>query len=737
MRTFTLLALVLSSLCALAQPHPYVPCEPDPLTGNTASVFDWRAPYYTMYLQSQSDAISVPSPFTGLAAAPTQLNTIDLAAFPPDFEPEDGWEVILVNFGTPSQKVSLPSLVLYNRLNGIMRILHYAKSDLDSYDSALLELKQLLSQDVFSKNSAIFEHMNTPMNALDNFSKQVEAAFPNFYQNVNLGNTDHIWLLGEILTAYDPCTCSHGTRIAFQPSFKNITEINLNIDGQSTTVPVFNAQTGPTGGVRAALAGAGGAVENFTKGAKTHKDLGTFTDILENLYPSLPFVPDNMPGLINSALNLVPGVGTAINMLDLFVPSSKAPSIASYDSQYTFEASGSLEKETFGIITSFRTPGAQELLNIPPDTEPVETIYDNPLGLFNLLNTPRVSRHYNYSGSLLNINLKLADDYDPQYVFNQAAGFSVEPSDVRFQLVFDDCSPLPPNVSGLSPTGVVGRYATPLMPIACLKDYTVNFSTLIPPSQIGLCSHPRLKVVANLKNQQTASESVYVASYVLEIEESIDPLPPNPYLDIPDIKKTNYEDFDPKKDLESWDQVIIKDVPTTILIDPQNPNVQTLLDVTTYDPKDVPVVGVFPGDRNETYDIIFQGVPPCPYTEPATAEEIADFCMNAYNPSAGLVDDEEPLSLQSAPAALPQPAEQPRIKLYPQPAGDWAQLELPDGQDRGRLLVMDAYGQTVLTQDIRSPHIQLNIATLPAGLYILSIDLLDGQPPYTERLAKQ
>lgn len=729
MRIFTCFALAILSQCfliPLCGQLPYTACEPYPLAGSTTTVFDWRAPTYTFYMQGQTGATQVTSPFW-LETFPLQENVSHLSGVPQDFEPDDGWELVVVNFGTESKKAETPTLVLYNRLNGVMRVFQYAKGDLDTYQSATLNLSQYIDDGNFENYSSVFEHMSIPMSALDNFAKGISIDAPNRYYNFVLGSENRTWLFSEFVTAYDPCSCSHITGMRVQPSFTQITTIDLSITGQGTTVPVYTPSE-PRNGFSAALSGASDAVSAFAQGGKTYKELGAFQDFLADIGMNAP------------NLNTI---GTAIKTLDLLINNDKAPSIASYDSEFVFEATGNLSKVDMADASLFKTPGGLDLPNIPPGIDAGQTVYDAPLGVFNLMKSPRVQVNILETEPLRTMSFKLDDDYDPQYVFNQAAGFKMEASDVRFQLVFDDCIFDDPSIigsppSGLSPTGIEGRFATPLMPIECLKDYTVTFLQVFSPSFTSWCSGPpRLKVVTTLTNEDTPSSTSYAASYSMSgVDITLDPLPPNPYLDIPDITTISYEDFDPRKDLESWDKVIIQNVPITVIIDPQNPNIQTLIP-DTYDPNDVPFVGVFPGDLNETYDVIFEGLPPCAYTQPASAEDIAEFCMNDYNPSAGLVDDEEPLSLQSAPAAPPQPAEQPRIKLYPQPASDWAQLELPDGQDRGRLLVMDAYGQTVLAQDIRSPHIQLNIAALPAGLYILSIDLLDGQPPYTERLAKQ
>jgi hypothetical protein len=522
MRIFTCFALAMLSQCVLSPlcgQLPYTACEPYPLSGTTVAMFDWRSPSYTFHMEGQTGAAQVTSPFW-LSLAPAQENVSHLSGAPQDFEPSDGWELVLVNFGTPTKKVETPTLVLYNRLNGIMRVFQYAKGDITTYQSAALGLSQYIDLNAFRSNSSVLEHMNTPMNALDNFAKGVSIDFPNKYYNFVAGSSNRTWLFGEFVTAYDPCSCSHATGIRVQPRFAGITAIDLNIAGQGSTVPVYTPSR-PRHQASVAISGAGDVVSTVAQGGKTYKDIGEFQNFLEDLDI----------GISGSGLDII---GTAIKMLDLLIKNGRAPSIASYDSEFVFEATGTLTKEDMADVSLFKTPGGLSLANIPPGIETGQTIYDAPLGLFNLLNTPKVQTYYEItSADVLIEQYKLDDSYDPQYVFNQAAGFSIDPRDVRFQLVFDDCSIDNPALTGLSPTGIPGRYATPLMPIACLKDYTINF-LYSGSSVVSTCnSLPRLKVVANVKHDDLASATVYAASYnVGAIEVVPDPLPPNPYLNI-------------------------------------------------------------------------------------------------------------------------------------------------------------------------------------------------------------
>lgn len=338
MRTFTCFALAMLSQCFLIPLFgqlPYTACEPYPLVGSTATVFDWRAPSYTFYMQGQAGATQVVSPFW-FSTSPLQENVSHLSEAPQDFEPDDGWELVLVNFGTASEKAETPTMVLYNRLNGIMRVFQYAKGDKDTYQSATLNLSQYIDFGNFNAYSSAFEHMSTPMSALDNFAKGISIDSPNKYFNPVLGSSNRNWLFSEFVTAYDPCSCSHVTGMRVQPSFTQITTIDLSITGQGTTVPVYTPSE-PRNGYSAVMSGASDAVSTFAQGGKVYKDIGEFQNFLDAI--GLSF--------IGAGTGLSP-VSAAITILDLLINNDKAPSIVSYDSEFVFEATGGAYQRRYG-----------------------------------------------------------------------------------------------------------------------------------------------------------------------------------------------------------------------------------------------------------------------------------------------------------------------------------------------------------------------------------------------------
>jgi hypothetical protein len=347
MQNYTRFALVILCQCILIPLFgqlSFTTCESDPLAGNTVSVFDWRSEYYTFYMQGLNNSVQVASPFW--IGSPFQENVSHLSsAGAQDFDPEDGWELVFVDFGSESRKVETPILVLYNRLNAVMRAFLYAKGDLDAYDNALIRLYHAEDNVGFGTSTSILEHMNTPMNALDNFSKGLDMAFPNKYYNGISGTENRTWLFGEFVTAYDPCSCSHPTGLVLQPKFTEITAVELDITGQGTTVPVYSTSE-PRSGISAAISGYANTAGVFAKGGKIYKESGQFNEFLEKWL-----------GLSTSSLGTLQAIRTGISVLDLFVNSGKSPTIVSYDSDFSFVAEGSNTDHDLAFPTLFKTPG--------------------------------------------------------------------------------------------------------------------------------------------------------------------------------------------------------------------------------------------------------------------------------------------------------------------------------------------------------------------------------------------
>jgi hypothetical protein len=385
MKIITIFAFALYTSLVFSQ-NNYFACHQDSMTGNTIYEFDWRVQKYEFYMSGRTGADYITSPFW--PSLDPQENVDFLTDFPQDFEPSDGWELVLKHFGTSdSSRVPTPTLVLYNRYNGVMRVFQYAKNDIQTYQSAVLEVQPYINGTSFSKESSLFGHMNTPMAALDGFEKGIIIDFPNKYYNYTQGSAERTWLMGDFVTAYDPCVCSHTSGVRLQPRFVQLTTIDLELAGTGTasTQQVYEQNTGTSNSKFAsAIRSAGNVVSALAQGGKSFKELGYFNDFVDSL--SLP--SSLVPSFVDGFLDEIPLVGTAVKFLDLIVGDDKK--ISSFHSKFHFDVTGTgnLQKEDVANPTRFKTPGA--ISPAIPDIEGVKVIYDNPLGIMNLLKTPEV-----------------------------------------------------------------------------------------------------------------------------------------------------------------------------------------------------------------------------------------------------------------------------------------------------------------------------------------------------------
>jgi hypothetical protein len=62
------------------------------------------------------------------------------------------------------------------------------------------------------------------------------------------------------------------------------------------------------------------------------------------------------------------------------------------------------------------------------------------------------------------------------------------------------------------------------------------------------------------------------------------------------------------------------------------------------------------------------------------------------------------------------------IRIYPNPANQKIQIELKDGSDQGILSITDIHGQEILTQKFTGFNREVQISSLPGGVYLVKIN---------------
>lgn len=719
-------------------------CEQNTLPGSTVNVWDWRDASYEFYFQGYPGPLTKSSPF--YAGFPVQENVTHLVGPPRDFDPADGWELVWKDFGSAQNGVNFPALVLYNRYNALLRVLLYVRSDgTNAYQGALINLHQLTNEDQFIKNSSLLEHLNSPMSALDNFEKGLNGESINKFYNVPPPSHDGTWLVADYVTAYDPCTCDHGTMMRVQPTLTSVSAISLDIFGQSSTIPIYSSGGGVTANpFTAALGGAASAVNtigsHYEKGQKTFKNLSGFSDFTrDEIFPLLTSPFNSVPASLPSWLQAIPYVGTAISVLDMLIGggSDTPKTISSYSGTYQFEATGTLTTNSPHVPVLIKTPGAKTMTN----WEAYEPVYDNALGIFNLLYTPVVhqaveyreedsgipeyplDRTYYYSYKFDKTNLK--------YVFNADAGLSLDPDNILVALVFSDCGygmPISSMPQGLRATGLDRVYTTPYMPIECLHDYSLFMQQTINGGYFfnDDCNEVKLKVLATLNRADgLGSDIAYIATYrtaVVTAPYAYDYTPANPYLNIQDVLEIDFSVFIQGGNFFAWDKIIVKNFPVSYLITPWTRwNIHTK-ELLFTDPDGLQVVVTDPNFK-------ISGSAPCESVPPASAQEIAFFCANIYNPlSSVLTPDGPEYGVMSALVPGQDGESGTRITgVHPQPASDHIRVGLTDCPEYAVLRLSDLYGRAVqqVMPDSGNTDLALDLALIRPGFYILQ--LLDAE----------
>jgi hypothetical protein len=313
-----------------------------------------------------------------------------------------------------------------------------------------------------------------------------------------------------------------------------------------------------------------------------------------------------------------------------------------------------------GAVLLVKVPGTLPLpFNWVPGFEP-EYPYDSPLGVMNLLETPRVLLARGFQQDRVRQSWKL-DAASLQYIVNEAAGLEIDPSMVRAALVFDcGADGLLEQATGLK-RAADGTYATPLMPIECLGEYAIEQEMPFPQGFQPFSCAVYLRLEASVRSLVTdQKEFPFTALYRVR-------LLPAPY----DVYAT-----------------------------PLNP-----------------YLGMDSDD--------FKAAPPCGFALPASPQAIADFCRNQHGRPPAFSSELGPLDSGT-----------PQTKVFPLPVSSSLEIHLPAGYDLALATLRDMHGRPILRRALVSARASLDVAALPAGMYVLQLEFGEGIPPQVHKIIK-
>ena len=202
---------------------------------NELKLWDWRDEDYTVYeIVPGNGTVGIPtiirSPFFDMNSNP---NTIDLVdPILKDFKPKNGWELIIKDFGSPTQGVSHPYFILYNKYSGTIRcFINIPNAGGLPHNAAKVQLQ-------FSNGSsqtAMLNQLGSSTYAINKFKKNATSSVANEYVNSGLIN-NYFWTWADFTSLYDPCTCGFETRLNLKVNLISEYDVDLDVNGTITGV---------------------------------------------------------------------------------------------------------------------------------------------------------------------------------------------------------------------------------------------------------------------------------------------------------------------------------------------------------------------------------------------------------------------------------------------------------------------------------------------------------------------
>lgn len=158
-----------------------------------------------------------------------------------DIFPEDGWELVVKNFGycpggvncSPSNAVENPFFALYNKYTGRLKIFIMVAS---KYDKQGLEILIRFADNEHKR--ALFAHASPFAKAIQDFDTALYFRNPNHY-----AMDDLYWVWADVQMAYDVCNCTDNniTELEIQPTLIQTANVELEGDGTITDANIMNS----------------------------------------------------------------------------------------------------------------------------------------------------------------------------------------------------------------------------------------------------------------------------------------------------------------------------------------------------------------------------------------------------------------------------------------------------------------------------------------------------------------
>jgi hypothetical protein len=384
-----------------------------------------------------------------------------------DFHPQDGWELLVKNFGSAEIPETYPLFALYNRFTGLIRVFVYIPVAPvgDLQNGALIKLHFNNSQN--ERRSALLAHLIPIYNDINDFDYASEMSTPNYYVN-----QDNFWLYAEFPAAYDPCTCTYPSKLNIEVNWIESSDVTLEGDLTGTISQVMETTQNVTTADEGFMAISDFTIADFQNlykaGQKAYTSWDKYAD------QALDFANDNQswlgPSLGLDLSNLsqwtavVPYVGTAIGILDFFLEGGKKteevkkPEPMVFETSQKFVATGQIVTQSAILDKTFITPSSDiNAVSLQP-------IYNNTLGVVAVMEKPTL-QFVEYS-DINQVSTHKIRQYKPagsfSYKVNPASGMRVRKIDVACQVRYVNVSTQNPNPSSLAHELGLSGFAKPV-----------------------------------------------------------------------------------------------------------------------------------------------------------------------------------------------------------------------------------------------------------------------------------
>ena len=477
---------------------------------DTSDDLNWTTTTFDYYKAgSSNNPVQLQSPFHTVPGN-ANGNIYFLSATPEkDYSSNDGWRYVTHDFGellpdNTERTIRNPYFVLYNYRSSILRVFIAVDELWDQNKEAMVTIDWLSGS-----RTALLDHYNGHdyNNSVEDFDNMAKARVPNYFTN---NVSPPYWLHADFNMNYDPCTCLYSSTMRIEANLIQQSNLEFEIDGQLLQEIDEDGRSG-NAGTYAGLTG--DELKGFNA---AFKDGSSGFNTLKKVFkPTQDANGNTVGGAINNFgefVSFLGGAGTIVGgvlkLVSFFTGASSAPSPRTTPMVFKadLKATGTMESEDSYKEINMETPGSE--ISVLPEFLPD---YDNVMGTFNLLTTPKVRRtHYTYTfltGGPRPFTFTYELTEPLEYVVNPRTGINMAATGNMIKVAYDY----------VDSNGE--QQSTPAFDLNCFQDFTFA-QTLIPYQEVPAFANPDsfyVKIIA-LFYDYSGNAMPYIARYKVDMD---------------------------------------------------------------------------------------------------------------------------------------------------------------------------------------------------------------------------